>query len=171
MVHSPLGSWGTWQHRNSPLGEARPGPRGSAGAHLIREARSGAKEHVVALQLSSRGGKAQSHRTRANTGAHLGKEVRSGVAGHVAAPEPTSAGRYGLKVQLTWQRIDARPAPYFNFGLVCGVPSLQGADRGPRVHLGRGCEPAGGANFSPPRSVILIFLLGSRRWAPGRCRS
>jgi hypothetical protein len=38
-----------------------------------------------------------------------------------------------------------------------GVPGLQGADRCPRAHLGRGCEPAGGANFSAPRSVILSF--------------
>jgi hypothetical protein len=42
------------------------------------------------------------------------------------------------------------------------VPSFQGADRGPRAHLRRGCEPTGGANFSVPHSVILIFLLGSR---------
>jgi hypothetical protein len=38
-----------------------------------------------------------------------------------------------------------------------GVPGLQGADRGPRAHLGRACEPVGGANFSAPRSVILSF--------------
>jgi hypothetical protein len=34
VVHSPLGAVGyvaaPWQHRSSPLGEARPGPRGSA---------------------------------------------------------------------------------------------------------------------------------------------
>jgi hypothetical protein len=39
------------------------------------------------------------------------------------------------------------------------VPDLQGADRGPRAHLGRGCEPAGGTNFSLPHSVILSFYL------------
>jgi hypothetical protein len=49
------------------------------------------------------------------------------------------------------------------WNLYAGVPGLQGADSGPRPHLGRGCEPAGGANFSAPRSIILIFLLGSRR--------
>jgi hypothetical protein len=42
VIHSPLGPWGTWQHRNSPLREARLGPRGSVRAHLNREARSGA---------------------------------------------------------------------------------------------------------------------------------
>jgi hypothetical protein len=53
VVHSPLGPWGTWQHRSSPLEEARPGPRGSAGAHLDREVRSGAEEHVAAPKLNS----------------------------------------------------------------------------------------------------------------------
>jgi hypothetical protein len=43
------------------------------------------------------------------------------------------------------------------WNLYAEVPGLQGTDRG--------CEPAGGANFSVPRSVILIFLLGSRRRA------
>jgi hypothetical protein len=38
-----------------------------------------------------------------------------------------------------------------------GVPGLQGADRDPRAHLERGCEPTGGANFLAPRSVILSF--------------
>jgi hypothetical protein len=165
------GPWGTWQHRSSPLGEARPGPRGSAGAHMVRKVRSGAEEHVAASELSSRGGRVRSHGTRGSAGAHLGREVRSGVAGHVAAPEPTSARRCGLKLQLMWQHVDARHAPCLELELVCGVPGLHSADRGPWVHFGRGCEPTGGANFLAPRSVILIFLLGSRRRAPGRCRS
>jgi hypothetical protein len=46
----------TWQRRSSPLGEARTGPRGSTGAHLSREAMSGAKEHMAVQELSSRGG-------------------------------------------------------------------------------------------------------------------
>jgi hypothetical protein len=41
--------------------------------------------------------------------------------------------------------------------LFAGVLGLQGADRGLRAHLGRDCEPAGGANFSVPRLVILSF--------------
>jgi hypothetical protein len=64
----------------------------------------------------------------AEPGAHLSREVRSGAAGHMAALEPTSVGRCGLKLQLIWQRVDARSAPYFNLELVCGVLSLQGAD-------------------------------------------
>jgi hypothetical protein len=49
--------------------------------------------------------------------------------GHVAAPEPTSAGRCGLKLQHTWQRVDAHPDPCLELELVGGVPSLQGADK------------------------------------------
>jgi hypothetical protein len=82
-----------WQHQSPPLGEARPGPRGSAGAHLGREVRSGAKEHVAAPELSSRGDRAQSHETHGSTGAHLGMEVRSGAKEHMAAPELNSARR------------------------------------------------------------------------------
>jgi hypothetical protein len=37
------------------------------------------------------------------------------------------------------------------------VPGLQGANKGPRAHLGRGCEPASGVNFLASRSVILSF--------------
>jgi hypothetical protein len=71
--------------------------RGSAGAHLDREARSGAEEHVASLELSSRGGRARSHGTRGSTRAHLGREVWSATAGHVVALKPTSAGMCGPK--------------------------------------------------------------------------
>jgi hypothetical protein len=97
------GPWGTWQHRSSHLGEARPGPRGNAGAHLDREARSGAEEHVAAPKLSSRGGRARSHGTRGSAGAHLGREARSGVEERVAAPELNSARRRGPGPWATWQ--------------------------------------------------------------------
>jgi hypothetical protein len=53
--------------------------------------------------------------------------------------------------------MDARTALCLDLELICGVPDLQGADKGPRAHLGRGCEPAGGANFLTTRSVILSF--------------
>jgi hypothetical protein len=106
VVHNPLGSWGMWQHRSSPLGEARPGPRGSARAHLGREARSGAEEHVATLKLSSRGGRARSHETHGSAGAHLDRETRPGAEEHVAAPEPTSVVRCGPKLQLAWQRVN-----------------------------------------------------------------
>jgi hypothetical protein len=72
----PHGSTGahienTWQRRSSPLGEARPGPCGSIGAHLGREASSGAEEHVAASELSSREGRGQSHETCDSARAHL----------------------------------------------------------------------------------------------------
>jgi hypothetical protein len=47
---------------------------------------------------------------------------------HVTAPEPTSIERRGLKVQLTWQRVDARHATYLNLELVYGVSGLQSVD-------------------------------------------
>jgi hypothetical protein len=49
------GSWGTWQHRSSPLREARAGPRGSVGAYLNREVRSRAEEHVAASESTLAG--------------------------------------------------------------------------------------------------------------------
>jgi hypothetical protein len=41
---------------------------------------------------------------------------------HVVAPEPTSTGRYDLKLQLTWQHVDVRYTPYLNLELICGYP-------------------------------------------------
>jgi hypothetical protein len=93
VIHNPLRSWGTWQHRSSPLGEARPGPHGSAGAHLDREARSRAEEHVATPELSSWGGRVRSYRTRDSAGAHLDREARSGAGKYVAAPELNSTKR------------------------------------------------------------------------------
>jgi hypothetical protein len=98
VVHNPLGAVG---YVAAP--KLRPGPRGSAEAHLGREARSGAEKHVVAPELSSRGGRAQSHGTRGSAGAHLGREVRSGAEEHVVAPELNSARRRGPGPQATWQ--------------------------------------------------------------------
>jgi hypothetical protein len=83
---------------------------------------------VVAPKLSSRGGRARSHGTRDSARAHLGREVSPRAEEHVTESEPTSVGRCGLKLQLAWQRVDARPAPCLNLELVCGVPGLQGAD-------------------------------------------
>jgi hypothetical protein len=110
VVHSLLGPWGTWQHRSSPLGEATPVPRGSAGAHLGREARSGAEEHVAAPELSSRGGRARSHGIRGSVGAHLGREARSGAEERVVALELNLVRRRGpgprgsTRAQLTSAR-------------------------------------------------------------------
>jgi hypothetical protein len=144
------GAWGMWQHRSSPLGEKRPGSCGSAGAHLDREARSGAEEHVAAPEPTSTGRRglelrnvwwrrsstqqedeAWGHGPRGSTGAHLSKEVRSRAAGHVAAPKPTSAGRCGPKLQLTWQCVDTRPASCLDLELVCGGTWSSGCRQGP----------------------------------------
>jgi hypothetical protein len=94
----------TWQRWSSPLREAEPRAMG----------------HMAAPEPTQQGGEAWGHETRGSTGVHLSKEVRSGVAGYVVAPEPTSAGRCGPKLQLTWQRVNARPAPCLDLELVCG---------------------------------------------------
>jgi hypothetical protein len=91
-----------WQHQSSPLGEVRPEPRGSAGAHLNREARSRAEEHVAAPELSSQGGRARSHGTRGSAGAHPGREARSGAEELMVAPELNSARRRGPGPHDTW---------------------------------------------------------------------
>jgi hypothetical protein len=135
---SRWGTWGTWQHLRSSLGEARSGRCGSAGAHLGREARSRAEKCVATPEPTSAGRRgpelknvwqrqsstqqadeAQGHESHGSTGAHLIKEVRSGAAGYVAAPKPTSAGRCGPKLQLMWQCVDARSAPYLDLYLIC----------------------------------------------------
>jgi hypothetical protein len=114
VVHSPLGaveyvaapelfSWGgmdgaTWQRRSPPRGgRARShGTHGSARAHLSREARTGAEEHVAAPELNSarrqgsgprdtwqhrsspqQGGGLRGRGTRGVSGAHLCRELWS----------------------------------------------------------------------------------------------
>jgi hypothetical protein len=72
------------------------------------------------------GGKIWSRGTRGSTRAHLSKEARSGAAGHVVAPEPTSIGRCGLKLQLSWLRVDARYAPCLDLEFVCGGTRCSG---------------------------------------------
>jgi hypothetical protein len=106
---------------SSQGGRARShGTRGSAGAHLDREARSGAEERTAAPKLNSarRRGPGPRATWQHQSSPQQGGEVRA--AGHVAAPNLTSAGRCQLKLQLTWQRVDARPAPYLDLELVCG---------------------------------------------------
>jgi hypothetical protein len=46
---------------------------------MLGEVRSGAEEHMAASKLSSRGGRARSHRTCGSVRAHLSREARSGV--------------------------------------------------------------------------------------------
>jgi hypothetical protein len=57
---------------------------------------------------------------RGSARAHLSNEARSGAVGHMVAPEPTPVERCGPKLQLTWQRVDARPVPCLDLELVCG---------------------------------------------------
>jgi hypothetical protein len=97
------GPCGTWQHRSSPLRGTRPGPRGNAGVHLGREARSGAEKHMAAPKLSSRGGRARSHGTRGSAGTHLDRGVRSGAEERVAALELNSVRRWGPGPRATWE--------------------------------------------------------------------
>jgi hypothetical protein len=102
--------WDTWQHRSSPLRKAEPRAVG----------------HVAALELTSQEVKAQSRGIRGSAGGHLSMEAMSEAVGHVVAPEPTSAVRCVLKLQLTWQRVDARPAPCLDLELVCGSTRSSG---------------------------------------------
>jgi hypothetical protein len=49
--------------------------------------------------------------------------------------------------------------------LYAGVPGPQGTDSGPRAHLRRGCEPAGGANILSPRGLSESLCVGiPKRW-------
>jgi hypothetical protein len=105
------------------------GTRGSVGAHLGRKARSGAEERVAALEINS--ARRRGPGPRGSTGAHLSKEVRFGAVGHVAAPEPTSAGRCGSKLQLTLQRVDARPAYCLDLELACESTRSSGCRQRP----------------------------------------
>jgi hypothetical protein len=68
---------------------------------------------------SHQGGEVRGHKTCSSVRAHLSKEARSEAMGHMVAPEPTSAGRCGLKVQLTCQRVDGHSAPYLDLELIC----------------------------------------------------
>jgi hypothetical protein len=98
---------------SSQGGRARShGTRGSARAHLDREARSRAEEYVAAPEFNSvrrRGPgpwdtwqhwnppqqecEVRGYRTRGSTRAHLGREVRSRAEEHMVASELNSARR------------------------------------------------------------------------------
>jgi hypothetical protein len=141
-----LEPYDTWQHRSPPQsrGEVQSHrTRGSAGAHLSQEARSGAAGHVTASELTSagrQGPKPQEtwqHRSLPQSGG----EVRS----------RRTRGRAWMHALLL----------VLTLSLYVGVPGLQGTDSGPRAYLGRGCEPTGGVNSSTPRSIILNILHGS----------
>jgi hypothetical protein len=76
-VHSPLGTVGyvAAPELCSREGRARShGTCGSVGAHLDREARSGAEEHVAVPELNS--ARRQGPGSHGSTGAHLGRKAR-----------------------------------------------------------------------------------------------
>jgi hypothetical protein len=142
--------------------------------------------HVVAPELTSarmrgpgprdtwqhqssprQGGEVRGRGTCGSTRARLAKEVRSRAAGHVVAPEPTSVGRCGPKLQLAWQRMDARPIPCLHLELVCGGTRSSGCrQRPPGPPWERLRTRRSGQFFGVPLGY-LIFLLSSRRRTPG----
>jgi hypothetical protein len=65
--------------------------------------------------------------------------VRPRATGHVAAPEPTSAGRYDMKLELTWQRVDARSAPYLDLEFVCEGTQCSGCRHKRNSRIVRHC--------------------------------
>jgi hypothetical protein len=119
------GPWVTWQHRNSTLRKSEPramghvvapelpsqegrawspGTRGSTGAHLSKEVRSGAAGRVTAPEVTSvrrrgselrdtwwrwsspqQGGEVWGHGTHGGSGAHLCREVWSEATAYMAA--------------------------------------------------------------------------------------
>jgi hypothetical protein len=74
--------------------------------------------------------------------------VRSRVAGQVEAPEPTSTGRCGPKLQLTWQRVDAHLTPCLDLELVCRGTRSSGVLRTRRL----------GQFFDAPLGYFEIFI-------------
>jgi hypothetical protein len=124
----------TWQHRSSPLGEVDPGAMGHMAApELTSAGRRGPELRNAWRRRSSthQGDEAQGHGPRGSTGAHLSKEARSGAMGHAVALKPTSVGRCGPKLQLTWQRMDARPTPCLHLEIVCGGTRSSGCRQRP----------------------------------------
>jgi hypothetical protein len=150
VIHSPLGAVGyvaapelssrggeagaTGQRQSSPLGEAEPGAiRHVAASEPTSVGRRGPELRNTwqRQSLTQQGGEARGHGTCDSTGAHLSKEVRSGAVGHVTALEPTSAGRCGPKLQLVWQCVDARSAPYLDLELICRSTRYSGYRQSP----------------------------------------
>jgi hypothetical protein len=130
VIHSPPGGVGHVAAPELPSQEGRApsrGTRDSTGAPLLGRQSPEPWDMWQRRSSPQQGGEVRGHGTRGSAGAHLSKEARSGTAGHVAAPEPTSAERCGPKLQLIWQRVDARPAPCLDLELVCGGNRSSGA--------------------------------------------
>jgi hypothetical protein len=65
------------------------------------------------------GDEVQSHDTRDSAGPLPIRDVGSEATRHVEALEPTLAGRQGLMLQGTWQRVGACPTPCLGLKIVC----------------------------------------------------
>jgi hypothetical protein len=108
---------------------------------------------------TQQGDNARGYRPHGSTRADLNKEVRSGAAGHVAALKPTSAGRCGLRLQLTWQHVDARPAHCLDLELVCrGTRSSGCRQRPPSPHREATNLQLGPIFWCPARLSYLFTL-------------
>jgi hypothetical protein len=95
VVHSPLGSWDTWQHWSSSLGEEDSGAMGQVEVPEPTSAGKGAPKLRDTWQRWSppqQGGEVRGYGTRGSVRAHLSREARCRATGHVIAPEPTSTG-------------------------------------------------------------------------------
>jgi hypothetical protein len=114
-----------WWYRSSPLRKPEPGVVG----------------HLAAPKFTSQEGRARSHWDTWQHRSSPLKEARTELRdtwqhrispqhGHVVVSEPTSVGRRGLKLQLMWQHVDARPAPYLDLDLVCGGTRCSGYRHG-----------------------------------------
>jgi hypothetical protein len=113
------GSWGTCLHQSSPLGEARVGPRDSAGAYLDREVRSRAEEHVAASESTSAGRRGLELRNtwQRRNSTQQGGEVRS---------HGTYGGSEGRLFSNVWSKATAYMATcryifcyFFDLELIC----------------------------------------------------
>jgi hypothetical protein len=107
------------------------GTHGSTGAPLSERQSSEPWDTWQHQSSPCQGGKVQSRGTRGSAGAHLSKEARSGAVGHVVALDPTSVGRCGSKLQLTWQHVNARHPPCLDLELICGGTPPSGYRRRP----------------------------------------
>jgi hypothetical protein len=83
--------------------------------------------HVIAPELPSQEGRAQSRETRDSTEAHLVKETRSRVEAHVIALELTSVRRRDPRPWDMWQR---RSSPQYG-----GEVPAHGTHGGARAYL------------------------------------
>jgi hypothetical protein len=125
---APGPSGGSWSHE----------AHGGSGATLCQEMGVGAMGHVAVPELPR--------------GLVVGAEAMR----HVATPELSCARRREPEPWGTWAYV---PIVSFilTWSLYPGVTGRQGTNSGPQAHLGRGCEPVGGASILS-RADFLSFV-------------